>query len=213
MDKREIFFDIMDNRKTNRKYSNYIPPKEDIERIINSARLSPSAVNAQNWKFLAVYSQDIKHKMASAVLKMYDEIITKLNDDEIAQNIERYRSHSTFFEQAPVVIVCVMTKSPSFLSGVLEKANYTKEEISLMRPDSQLLSVGGAVQSMALSAHALGLGSCWMVAPIIANKEFKQILNLDDDDKIVSLLTIGKPEDVNGRAHKKELGEIMEIIE
>ena len=55
--------------------------------------------------------------------------------------------------------------------------DYSLEEIGLMRPDSQLLSMGGAIENIILSAHALGLGSCWMVAPVIAQKELKSLLN------------------------------------
>lgn len=213
MENLDYFFNIVDTRKTNRKYEDYIPPIEDIKRIIDSARLAPSAVNAQNWKFIAIYNKEIKHKMAQAVLDMYEKISNNLDDKQVVEQIERYKGHSTFFENAPVVIAAVMTKSPSFLSGVLEMAKFSKEEIESMRPDSQLLSIGGAIENMALSAHALGLGSCWMVAPILASAKFKEILNLDETDKVVSLLTIGKPTPSDNRSPKKNLDEIMTIIE
>lgn len=212
MENLDYFFNIVDTRKTNRKYEDYIPPIEDIKRIIDSARLAPSAVNAQNWKFIAIYNKEIKHKMAQAVLDMYEKISNNLDDKQVVEQIERYKGHSTFFENAPVVIAAVMTKSPSFLSGVLEMAKFSKEEIENMRPDSQLLSIGGAIENMALSAHALGLGSCWMVAPILAIAKFKEILNLDETDKVVSLLTIGKPTPSDNRSPKKNLDEIMTII-
>ena len=82
-----------------------------------------------------------------------------------------------------------------------------------MRPDSQLLSMGGAIENMALSAHALNLGSCWMVAPVLASDRFREILNINDDDRIVSLLTIGKPVVSDKRSPKKELDEIMTILD
>ena len=53
-------FETISIRKTIRKYSNEQLPVEDIKRIINSARIAPSAVNAQNWKFIAIYNDDIK---------------------------------------------------------------------------------------------------------------------------------------------------------
>lgn len=206
------FFKIVDTRKTIRNYEDFIPPKSDIERIINSARLAPSAVNAQNWEFLAIYNQEIKEKMAEAVLKAYEELETHL-DEATKAMVERFKGHSTFFTNAPVLIVCVLTSAPSFLDGVFETADYDRGEIALMRPDSQLLSMGGAIENMALSATALGLGTCWMVAPVIAQKEFKKILNIKNEDKIVSLLTVGKPVKSDGRSNKKNLDEIMKIID
>ncbi len=205
-------FECIDTRKTIRKYSDYVPTDDEIKRIINSARLAPAAMNTQNWKFLAVFNKEIKHKMAEAVLNKYDEITSKL-DEATAKQVSSYKAHSTFFETAPVIIVCVETEAPSFMGGVLEMANYSKDEISNMRPDSYLLSMGGAIENMALSAHAAGLSSCWMVAPVLAYKEFKNILNLKESDKIVTILTIGRPyADNPNRAPKKSLEEVMEII-
>lgn len=205
-------FECIDTRKTIRKYSDYIPTDDEIKRIINSARLAPAAMNTQNWKFLAIFNKDIKHKMAEAVFKKYDEITSRI-DEDTARAVSSYKAHSTFFETAPAIIVCIETNAPSFMGGVLEKANYSKEEISKMRPDSYLLSMGGAVENMSLAAHALGLSSCWMVAPVLAEKAFKEILNLKEDNKIVTILTIGKPyADNPNRAPKKPLEDVMEII-
>ena len=149
---------------------------------------------------------------ALPILNKYDEITSRI-DEDTARAVSSYKAHSTFFETAPAIIVCIETNAPSFMGGVLEKANYSKEEISKMRPDSYLLSMGGAVENMSLAAHALGLSSCWMVAPVLAEKAFKEILNLKEDDKIVTILTIGKPyADNPNRAPKKPLEEVMEII-
>ena len=73
------------------------------------------------------------------------------------------------------------------MGGVLENAGYSALEIAKMRPDSYLLSMGGAVENMILSASALGFGSCWMVAPVLAEADFRKILNIQDDEKIVTL--------------------------
>lgn len=205
-------FNALDERKTIRKYTDYQPTDEEIKRIINSARLSPSAMNTQNWRFIAVFNQEVKEKMANAILNKYDEINSRVAK-ETAEGVNRYKAHSTFFKEAPVVIVCVETQAASFMGGVLEEAKYSKEEIALMRPDSFLLSMGGAVQSMALAAHGLGLSSCWMVAPVLAEEEYKKILGLKAEDKIVTLLTIGQPFGQNSnRVPKKDLNEIMEIV-
>ena len=45
-------FETIDTRHTNRNYENYIPPKEDIKRIIESARVAPSAMNLEVYRRL-----------------------------------------------------------------------------------------------------------------------------------------------------------------
>ena len=205
-------FECIVTRKTIRKYTDYIPTDDEIKRIINSARLAPSAVNAQNWKFIAVLNKDIKHKMAEAISNKYDEI-TKNLDEETKSRVLGYKGHSTFFENAPLVVVCVEIEAPKFMGGVLEQAGYSKKDISKMRPDSYLLSMGGAVENMILSAHALNLASCWMVAPVLAHDEIKKVLNLKENEKITTLLAIGRGYTDNpNKAPKKGLDEVMEII-
>lgn len=205
-------FNCIDTRKTVRKYSDYKLTDEEIKRIVESARLAPAAMNTQNWKFIVILNDDVKNKMAKAVLDKYDEINSKL-DNETAKAVSSYKAHSTFFKDAPVVIACVETPAQSFMGGVLENAKYTKEEISAMRPDSFLLSMGGAIENMILAAHGMGFGSCWMVAPVLAHDGFKKILNIKEGEKIVTLLTIGKPYAENpNRVSKKALDEVMEIV-
>ena len=206
--------EAIDNRKTIRKFDLKKPSVDVVKRIINSARLAPSAINAQNWKFIAILNDDVKNKMANSVLCAYDKIIANL-DGEDASQVEKYKGHSTFFTHAPLVIVCVEKYAPAFMGGILEKANFDKKEIELMRPNSYLLSMGGAIENMLLTAYSLNLGSCWMVAPVLGESGMRKILNIKEDEKIVSILSIGAPaEDISDkRSFKKELDEIMEIIE
>ncbi len=206
------FFEVVDTRYSTRMWEDYTPPMEDIKRIINSARVAPSACNDQNWEFVVVLNQDTKEKMAQEISKLYDEVSQKMEDDKIRIRVKRFKNHSTFFTNAPIVVACVLKNHPQFLEGVLEKTGFSKEESVRMRPDSQMLSIGGAIENMCLSAHALGLGACWMVAPVMAQEGLKKVLGIAQEDWLVTLLPIGKPKPINARAHKKPLDEVMRVI-
>ena len=208
------FFETVSKRKTIRKYKQEQPPIEDVKKIINSARLAPSATNSQNWKFIAVYNDEIKHKMANAVVCEYEKLAGFAKDEEIKKKIKYYKNFSVFFKDAPVVIACIETERKSQISEFLKSLNFDSETVKQSRPDSSLLSMGGAIENMSLAATDLGYGTCWMCAPIIAYRAFKQILNLSDTDRIVSLLTLGFPYGENlNQPTKKSLEEIMSIIE
>ena len=208
------FFEAIHTRKTIRKYKQEHPPTEDIKKIINSARLAPSATNSQNWKFIAIYNDAIKQKMAKAVETAYDDFLQIVDDEEIKKGIAKYKTFSTFFKDAPVVIACIETERKSMMTEFMKSKGVPYEEILLYRPDSSLLSMGAAIENMSLSATVLGYGTCWLCAPIIAYKEFKNILKLKENDKIVSLLALGKPENNNTQQPpKKSLEEVMCIIE
>jgi len=207
------FLDVIDTRKTIRKYEDFNPPIEDIKRIIESARLAPSATNTQNWKFIAVKYNDVKQNMLDVLEKKFDEISSWKESENLKSKILFYKNYSTFFAQAPVVIVAVLYPKESYISDIYRAHGVSEEEFQESRPDSSLLSIGGAIENMSLTAHYLGYGTCWMCAPMVAAKEFKEILNLEDEAKIVSLLTLGKPlEPSPSQPKKKTLDEIMQII-
>jgi hypothetical protein len=46
----------------------------------------------------------------------------------------------------------------------------------------------------------------------LAHEGLKKVLKLDETDKIVSLVTIGKPKDTDGRSPKKALEEVAEFL-
>lgn len=207
------FLEVLNTRKTIRKYKTDLPPVSDIQKIIDAGRLAPSATNSQNWEFIAIYNPDIKREMFDAVTDMYDEISRLEITEENKNKLGMYKYYSGFFVKAPVVIAVVEKERNSFVTNILRENNYPEDEISLMRPNSSLLSIGAAIENMSLAAHALGYGTCWLCAPIVAYKKFKEILNLDEKSKIVSLLTVGIPEHNNFKSPpKKPLSEVMKIL-
>ena len=63
----ERFLDLVKQRQSDRRYD---PEKtvepEKLARIIEAARLAPSACNAQPWHFVVVDDPDLKNRVADA---------------------------------------------------------------------------------------------------------------------------------------------------
>ena len=57
------FFELMNKRESVRGYLDKPVEREKIEKIIECARLSPSACNAQPWKFVVVDNKEIVEKI------------------------------------------------------------------------------------------------------------------------------------------------------
>lgn len=208
------FFETINTRKTIRKYKPDMPNMEDIKKIIDSARLAPSATNSQNWQFIVIKNKELMEKMKNAIIEEYDKLAKLNNTEEFLEKINYFKSYSTFFTNAPIVIAIVETQRTSYITEMMKKLNFTLEDIKLMRPDSSLLSIGAAIENMSLSAHNLGYGTCWMVAPIIAAKTFDKLLDLEEGSHVVSLLPLGIPYSENYQSPaKKSLEEVMKIIE
>ena len=59
-------FDAIKTRRSIRKYSNKPVEQEKISKILEAARLSPSAANRQPWKFIVVKDEETKKKLVPA---------------------------------------------------------------------------------------------------------------------------------------------------
>lgn len=210
--KRE-FFDVLNTRKTIRKYTNKIPPIEAIKIIADAGRQAPSATNTQNWEFIAIYDDKMKSKMAQCVENKYDELQARVANEIDKAKLNGYKYYSMFFTKAPVVFAIVEQKRVSTMLTILENNGMTKEELNCYDNRSSILSMGAAIENMSLAANALGLATCWMCAPLVAYKEFSELLNIGKGNKVISLLTVGYPDGDNfSRPPKKSLEEVFRII-
>mgnify|MGYP000362531501 CR=1 FL=1 len=86
-------FEAIKERRSVRAYRNDPIPEEKLNRILEAARLAPSAHNAQPWKFIVVKDEKKKEALAEA-------------------------SHGqSFIAQAPVVIVAVALDPEDVMSS------------------------------------------------------------------------------------------------
>ena len=68
------FLDIIKKRRSIRKYKPEPVSDEDIEYVLNAARLAPSAHNWQCWKYVVVKDKETREKIASSRPKSKDWI-------------------------------------------------------------------------------------------------------------------------------------------
>jgi nitroreductase len=123
--------ELIMNRQSDRSYSNKTVEKEKLERIIEAARMAPSACNAQPWKFIIVDNPGLLNQLAVAASA-------------------KILGMNSFVEQAPVQIIVVR-----------EKANISSRiGTSIKNKDYSLIDIGIASGNICLQARAEGLGSC-----------------------------------------------------
>lgn len=137
----EFFYELVRNRQSDRAYDTRPVEKDKVLRIIEAARLAPSACNAQPWRFIVVDDAELKNKLADAAAS-------------------RILGINHFTKQAPVHIVIVM-----------EPANLNSNFGSLVKGKTfPLIDIGIAAEHICLAAKAEGLGSCmlgWFDEPAV----------------------------------------------
>ncbi|MEW5844848.1 MAG: nitroreductase family protein [Bacteroidota bacterium] len=129
----DYFYNLVQNRQSDRAYDSRTVDREIILRIIEAARLAPSACNAQPWRFIVVDDPGLKNKLADAAAS-------------------RVLGINHFTKQAPVHIVIVM-----------EPANLNSNFGSLVKGKTfPLIDIGITAEHICLAAKAEGLGSCML---------------------------------------------------
>jgi nitroreductase len=119
------------SRQSDRRYSDKLVEKEKLGRILEAGRMSPSACNAQPWKFIVVTDPGLLKKVARAASAM----LLHMN---------------RFVDQAPIILVIVREKP-----NVVSKIGGT-----IKNKDYSLIDIGIASENICLQARAEGIGSC-----------------------------------------------------
>lgn len=125
------FKSLVVTRQSDRNYLDRPVEKEKLAQILECARLSPSACNAQPWHIIVVNDPELKNKIADAT-----------SDKILGMN--------HFAKQAPIHLVIVE-----------ERANLTSNFGSwVKRKHFPLIDIGIIASHLCLSASSFGLGSC-----------------------------------------------------
>ena len=80
-------FEAISDRRSIRKYKNTEIEDEKLEKILESARIAPSAANRQEWKFIVIKNEETRKKLVDAA------------------------NGQKFVAQAPVTIIACSTES------------------------------------------------------------------------------------------------------
>jgi len=126
------FLQLVKMRQSDRAFDPNRPIEpEKLARILEAGRLSPSACNAQPWKFVVVDSPELKNSIADCTSS-------------------KLLNMNHFTKQAPVHILVVE-----------ERANFTSAFGSFAKKkEFPQIDIGIAAAHICLAAQAEGLGSC-----------------------------------------------------
>jgi|YelNatPaOPRAMG01_1025707.scaffolds.fasta_scaffold31295_2 nitroreductase len=206
--------DVILSRRSHRKFLPDPVPKEDVEKIIYIATMSPSATNSQPWEYVAVYDNVLKEDLANAVLKKLELMSANLDKDKDSRQIKLISKSSfyfTFFKEAPVVIFAIAKPYKSVMDFINEY--FVEEDEPSFAYEASIQSVSASILQLQIAAHIMGYGSCWMTAPNIAKKEMGKILGLNDSDRIIATIPLGKSATNSLSApRRKSVNEVLRFI-
>ena len=152
--------DLIMQRQSVRRYSDKAVEKEKLDRCLEAALMSPSACNAQPWKFIVVDEPALVKKVAR-------------------ETWNKFVAFNKFVEQAPVIIVITMEKSPFVptIGGRIKNKEYP------------LIDIGIASEHFCLQATEEGLGTCML--GWFNEKAIQKLLDIPKNRRIGLLISLG----------------------
>ena len=173
-------------------------PREDVTAMVELAVRAANAGNAQMWRFVAV-----------------DEAIDEMaTGPELAGNgkeLKALRVYATFFVEAPLVMAVFGLPYVSHADEMLRAHGVGAEDRDRLRARPDLQSIGAAVQLFCTAAHALGYGSCWMVAPVLAAPAIEELLGVGPPAKLVAVVPLGRPAGAVTPSSRRPAAEVLEF--
>lgn len=155
-----------------------------LDMLLTAAIWAPSAHNRQPWRFCVVRSAAVKQALSECMAAAWRADLDR--DGADVAYIERriVISHARL-TGAPVLIVpCVTMEEMDVYPDAAR--NHAERTMAVQ-------SVALACQNLMLAAHAAGLGSCWMCAPLFAPAAVRTALDLPATWEPQAILTVGYP--------------------
>ena len=189
--------DLIQSRKSVRKYSEKHISDEDLRKILEAGRLAPSWMNVQSWKFILVKSQENKDLLSElsigqAHVKNADALIVCVAD----QNA---------WEEAKITHI----KNPA-LNPALQGENgiFTRTLEQVIYPISFMLLEAEALNVQACVIGALGNEITGILPDVYAKA--KEKLGLNENQIISTIITLGyEAEHTETTKTRKEFDEVV----
>jgi len=191
--------DIIYRRRSVRYYLEKQVPDYLLRRILEAGRFAPSAGNAQPWKFIVVQDKKMIAEMEEQVLKVcgwvkrFADYLGPGNKHKEWRARMLMRLNPNNFHPFPFAAMKVMAEgnlspwhgAPTVLILLADKRS----------PGNPSLDVGIAGQNMVLTAHSLGLGTCWVsfVTPLSMFPKWRKRLGIRYPYTLVSSIALGYP--------------------
>ena len=191
---------VLAGRRSIRTYDERPVPADVVERVLSAAAQAPSPHHSVPWRLAVLTGGAAKAALADAMGAKWRSDLEADGLGAAEIEIELEKSHRRL-TTAPVVLVGSVY--PEILDEYPDAARQEAETLMAAH------SLGAALQNVMLAAHANGLASCWMCAPVFCSDVVRDALRLPDHLIPHAIVTIGYPARPPRRRARPSLDQIV----
>jgi nitroreductase len=209
------FFAVLAGRRSVRQFLPDVPPRELVMCAVEAATHAPSGMNKQPWRFVVIGNEAVKTEMVDRVSREIETILSLLAGDEYGDRVADYlRNYATLFRSAPIVIAVLYREYGQVIASLLERSNLKYPDNQEEAANPAMQSVSAAIQNLQLAAHAVGLATCWMTAPLFARRQLHALLEVEEPWQLAAILPIGYAASVNTNGPRRlRLDRVVRFID
>ena len=207
---------VIHRRRNVRAYQKKRVPKDMVRRVIEAGQFAPSSGNTQPWKFVVIQDPDLIAEMTADhtkacqnMMKLLDFLAPGKTRRAWLTKLLQFIDPSLFHANAQTLLKVIADNRLRLWHG-------TKTVIIIFinkrAPGYPELDAGIAGQNMVLTAHSLGLRTCWVTfagllffSRFTGATKWKKRFNIKHPYKMISSICFGYPRgEVNGIANRKK---------
>lgn len=194
------FYELMNERRTVRFFSDEPVPQEIIQEVVRTAGTAPSGAHTQPWTFVVVEDRDYKRKIREIVEREEEINYARRMGPQWVDDLKPLRTtwEKAYLETAPYLIL--VFKQTYGIGPNGERLLHHYYEISCSIACGFLLA----------AIHYCGLVTVTHT-PLHAGQPLKELLDRPVNEKLVMLLPVGYPakDATVPDLHRKPLRDIM----
>lgn len=184
-------YDAITSRVSINRFQPGRPLEDDtIAELVRLATKAPSAYNMQNWRFIAVRSEEGKERLKEASFgqqKIVDASVAFI----LCGSLAAYQPLSAIL--LPSVAASIMTQRTA--DAWLTQATASHENDLTLQRDEAVRSVSLAAMTLMLAAQGMNLGSCPMIG--FDAQKVGEAFGLSTNELPLLIVTVGYPDIVD----------------
>ncbi|WP_415717095.1 nitroreductase family protein [Maridesulfovibrio sp.] len=198
--------DAILQRHSVRSFTPEAVSSEDIAALIEAARLAPSSLNSQPWRFKVVQDKDILKRFGEKDISRTQSWLADAGAiivccADISGYVKDSQASAFFYRENDLITGDTMDGIDEYVERESSADAYAKFGASAM-------NVGISASFMMLRAVELGLGTCWV--GMYDEQKVKELVGIDSELRVVGLFAVGHPAEAPVQEHsRKEISEIL----
>ncbi len=177
-------YDAIVSRRSLRQLDGRPMPRELIDKLLYVACLAPAPHHTRPWRFVMLETAESRGRLAEAMGAAWRRDLERdgVAEEKIAALLHRSRRQ---IEEAPALLLgCLVAE------GLRAWPDERRRRAEWGMAQQ---SIGGALENVMVAAHALGLASYWISAPLFCPEAVRDALGLPAAYEAQALIVLGYP--------------------